>query len=106
MRIRSYPWPTTIEAIVSAYVRLRNRRALENMRDLRRHLLGTLQSTSGIDPAQSRDAVLEDMYRPTRRYRTVATRRTDHSGNRRGANVSGKAWKLPRGARGIWRHTY
>lgn len=52
---------TTIEAIVSAYVRLGNRRALENMRDLRRKLLGALQSTSGIDPAQSRDAVLEDL---------------------------------------------
>lgn len=51
----------SIEAIVSAYVRLGNRRALENMRELRRQLLGTLQGTSGIDPAQSRDALLEDL---------------------------------------------
>ena len=53
--------PTTIEAIVSAYVRLRNQRALEDMRQLRRQLIGTLQSTSGIDPAQSRGSVLEDL---------------------------------------------
>jgi len=39
---------TSIESIVSAYVRLKNRQALENMRDLRRQLLEQLQSTSGV----------------------------------------------------------
>lgn len=53
--------PTSIESIVSAYVRLGNRQALENMRELRCKLLVPLQSTSGINPAQSRDAVLEDL---------------------------------------------
>lgn len=50
-----------IKSIVTAYVRLENRRALENMRELRCQLLGALESTSGIDPAQSRDSVLEDL---------------------------------------------
>lgn len=53
--------PAAIKSIVSAYVRLENRRALEDMRELRRHLLGTLEATSRIDPAQSRDSVLEDL---------------------------------------------
>ncbi|MDA9545112.1 hypothetical protein ACM43_11755 [Bradyrhizobium sp. CCBAU 45321] len=52
---------TSIESIVSAYVRLKNRVALENMRDLRRQLLEQLQSTSGINPTGSRDALLEDL---------------------------------------------
>ncbi len=45
--IWTYPLATSIESIVSAYVRLKNRQALENMRDLRRQLLEQLQSTSG-----------------------------------------------------------
>lgn len=53
--------PTSVQPIVSAYVRLRNRQALENMRDLRRQLLGTVQTTSGIDPAQSRNSIVEDL---------------------------------------------
>ena len=53
--------PTTIETIVSADVRWGNRRALEDMQQLRRQLMGTLHSTSGIDPAQSRVSVLEDL---------------------------------------------
>ncbi|RZN10333.1 hypothetical protein CWO91_13490 [Bradyrhizobium genosp. SA-3] len=52
---------TSVETIVSAYVRLKNREALENMRELRRQLLAQLQSTSSIDPAESRDALLEDL---------------------------------------------
>ncbi|RTE88095.1 hypothetical protein D6B98_37990 [Bradyrhizobium sp. LVM 105] len=53
--------PTTVELIVSAYVRLKNRQALENMRELCGQLLGTLQSTSGTNPAQSRSSLLEDL---------------------------------------------
>lgn len=59
--IRSYPLPTSIGSIASAYVRLGNRRALENMRDFRRQLLEQLESTSGIDPVYSRDALIEDL---------------------------------------------
>lgn len=61
MCIRSHPLPTSIQSIVSAYVRLGNLQALENMRDLRRQLLGTVQTTASIDPAQSRDSILEDL---------------------------------------------
>ncbi|OAF13868.1 hypothetical protein AXW67_17945 [Bradyrhizobium neotropicale] len=53
--------PSSIESIVSAYVRLRNRRALEDMQDLRRQLLGNLQSTSSIDPRMALDIVREDL---------------------------------------------
>lgn len=53
--------PSSIELIVSAYVCLKNRRALEDMRELRRRLLGKLESTSGIDPRQSRELILEDL---------------------------------------------
>lgn len=52
---------TSIEEIVSAYVRMKNRQALENMRDLRRQLLEQLQSTSSVNPADSRDALLDDL---------------------------------------------
>jgi hypothetical protein len=47
--------------LVSAYVRSKNRQALENMRELRRQLLESLQSTSGINAAQSRSSILEDL---------------------------------------------
>lgn len=53
--------PSSIETIVSAYVNLKNRRALEEMRELRRQLLEKLQSTSGIDSRQSQELVLEDL---------------------------------------------
>lgn len=53
--------PSTVELIVSAYVRLKNRRALEDMRDLRRQLLGGLQAASGIDPRQALEQVREDL---------------------------------------------
>lgn len=53
--------PSTIETIVAAYVHLKNRRALEDMRELRRELLGSLQSTSSIDPRQAREQVHEDL---------------------------------------------
>jgi len=59
--IWSYSLATSVETIVSAYVRLKNRQALENMRDLRCQLLEQLQSTSSINPAESRDALLEDL---------------------------------------------
>ncbi|MEK9279933.1 MULTISPECIES: hypothetical protein [unclassified Bradyrhizobium] len=52
---------STIESIVSAYVRLKNQRALEDMQDLRRQLLGNLQSTSSIDPRKALDVVREDL---------------------------------------------
>jgi len=41
--------------------RLSDRQALENMRDLRRRLLEQLQSTSGVNPTRSQDALLEDL---------------------------------------------
>lgn len=53
--------PSTIELIVSAYVRLRNRQALEEMRELRRQLLGGLQTASGIEPRQALEQVREDL---------------------------------------------
>lgn len=53
--------PAGIEAIVLAYVRSKNRQALENMRELRRQLLKPLQSKSSIDAARSRDSILEDL---------------------------------------------
>lgn len=59
--VGTYPLATSIESIVSAYVRLNNRQALENMRELRRQLLEQLESTSALDPAHSRDALLEDL---------------------------------------------
>lgn len=59
--IWTYPLATSIESIVSAYVRLKNRQALENMRDLRRQLLEQLQSTSSANPADSQDALLDDL---------------------------------------------
>lgn len=57
----SYKLPASIESIVSAYVRLKNRQALENMRELRRELLKPLQSASSINAARSRDSILEDL---------------------------------------------
>ena len=57
----SYRLGTSTESIVSAYVRLKNRMALENMRELRRQLLEQLQSTSGISLTDSRDALHEDL---------------------------------------------
>lgn len=59
--IGTCPLATSIESIVSAYVRLNNRQALENMRELRRQLLEQLESTSGVDPAHSKDALLGDL---------------------------------------------
>lgn len=51
----------TIELIVSAYVRLKNRRALEDMRELRRQLLGGLQAAPGINPRAALKHVEEDL---------------------------------------------
>lgn len=56
-----YPLTTSIGLIVSACVRLNNRQALENMRCLRRQLLEQLQPASGVNPPDSRDALLEDL---------------------------------------------
>lgn len=53
--------PAGIESIVSAYVRSKNRQALENMRALRGELLRPLQCRSIVDAARSRDSILEDL---------------------------------------------
>ena len=53
--------PTSMESIVSAYVRLKNRQALEDMREFRRQLLKPLQSAVSINATNSRAAVLEDL---------------------------------------------
>jgi hypothetical protein len=51
---------TTIELIVSAYVRLKNRRALDDMRELRHRLLKNL-GTSGFDSRQALEQVQRDL---------------------------------------------
>ncbi|TYL96168.1 hypothetical protein FXB40_12715 [Bradyrhizobium rifense] len=51
----------SLKSRVSAYVRAKNRQALENMRELRRQLLERLQSTSSINAAQSRASIQEDL---------------------------------------------
>ncbi|WP_407122358.1 hypothetical protein [Bradyrhizobium sp. STM 3561] len=51
----------TIELIVSAYVRLRNRRALDDMRELRRGLLKDLQIAAGSDSRRALEQVQEDL---------------------------------------------
>jgi hypothetical protein len=51
---------TTIELIVSAYVRLKNRRALDDMRELRHRLLKDL-GTSGFDSRQALEQVQRDL---------------------------------------------
>lgn len=53
--------PAGVQAIVSAYVRSKNRQALENMRELRHQLLKPLQSRSGGDAARSRASILHDL---------------------------------------------
>lgn len=53
--------PAGIEAIVSAYVRSKNRQALENMQALRRELLSPLQCRSSNGAAQARDSILGDL---------------------------------------------
>ncbi|GLR91866.1 hypothetical protein [Bradyrhizobium iriomotense] len=52
---------TTIELIVSAYVRLKNRRALDDMRELRRRLPKDLRAASGFDSRQALKQVQEDL---------------------------------------------
>lgn len=59
--IGSYPMPAGIESIVSAYVRLTNRQALEDMRELRRQLLRPLQGRSSNGAALSRDSIFRDL---------------------------------------------
>ncbi|MDA9436026.1 hypothetical protein [Bradyrhizobium sp. CCBAU 51627] len=51
----------TIELIVSAYVRLKNRRALDDMRDLRHELLKDLQAASGFDSRRALEEVRKDL---------------------------------------------
>jgi hypothetical protein len=51
---------TTIELIVSAYVRLKNRPALDDMRELRHRLLKDL-ATSGFDSRQAMKQVQMDL---------------------------------------------
>jgi hypothetical protein len=56
-----HPMPsTTIELIVSAYVRLKNWRALDDMRELRHRLLKDL-ATSGFDSRQTLEQVQRDL---------------------------------------------
>ena len=52
---------SAIDQIVSAYVRLKNRQALEDMRMNRRRLLVDVQSTTGIDPTESVVTLQEDI---------------------------------------------
>ncbi|GLR91922.1 hypothetical protein [Bradyrhizobium iriomotense] len=52
---------TTIELIVSAYVRLKNQRALDDMRELRQRLLKDLQAASGFDSRQALEQVQKDL---------------------------------------------
>ncbi|MGY3407307.1 hypothetical protein ACVWZV_003420 [Bradyrhizobium sp. GM5.1] len=52
---------STIELIVSAHVKLRNRRALEDLREHRRQLLGRLRTVTGLDPALAIERVEEDI---------------------------------------------
>lgn len=51
----------TIELIVSAYVRLKNRQALDDMRELRHRLLKDLQAAPGFEPRQALKHVQEDL---------------------------------------------
>jgi len=53
--------PSTIETLVSAYVRLKNRRALENMRELRGQLLQNLHSAASIDPRHALKHLYDDL---------------------------------------------
>ena len=52
---------TTIELIVSAYVRLKNRLALYDMRELRHRLLKDLRAASGFDSRQALKQVQDDL---------------------------------------------
>lgn len=52
---------TTMELIVSAYVRLKNRRALDDMRELRHRLLKDLQAASAFESRQALKQVQEDL---------------------------------------------
>ncbi|TYL81737.1 hypothetical protein FXB40_47375 [Bradyrhizobium rifense] len=53
--------PGSLKTLVFAYVRSKNKQALQNMRELRRQLLEPLQSTSSINAAQSRESIHEDL---------------------------------------------
>ncbi|MGY8685719.1 hypothetical protein Q2941_49635 [Bradyrhizobium sp. UFLA05-153] len=55
------PMPSTIETLVSVHVRLKNRQALEDMRELRRQLLENLLSTASIDPRGALKYVHDDL---------------------------------------------
>jgi hypothetical protein len=55
------PMPSTIEKLVSAYVRLENRRALENMRELRRQLLQNQHSVASIDSRHALKHIHDDL---------------------------------------------
>ena len=52
---------TTIELIVSAYLRLKNRLALYDMRELRHRLLKDLRAASGFDSRQALKQVQDDL---------------------------------------------
>ncbi|MDN5001036.1 hypothetical protein ACFQZO_09110 [Bradyrhizobium sp. GCM10027634] len=52
---------SSIELIVASHVELKNRRALEELRGHRHHLLEQLRMVSGIDPARAIEQVEEDI---------------------------------------------
>jgi hypothetical protein len=52
--------PSTVEILVSAHVRLKNRRALESMRELRRELLQYMHCAS-VDPRHAQQHVYDDL---------------------------------------------
>lgn len=51
-----------IELIVASHVELKNRRALEELREHRRRLLEQLRTVSGIDPTRAIEQVEEDIH--------------------------------------------
>jgi hypothetical protein len=53
--------PSAIGSIVSAHVSLKNRRALEEMRDHRDQLLRQLRAVTGLDPTTAIERVEEDI---------------------------------------------
>jgi hypothetical protein len=53
--------PSTIETLVSVHVRLKNQRALLEMRELRRQLLQNLQCTASNDPRHALKYVHDDL---------------------------------------------
>ncbi|UVO39446.1 hypothetical protein KUL72_14380 [Bradyrhizobium arachidis] len=53
---------SSMELIVASHVELKNRRALEELREHRRRLLDQLRTVSGIDPTRAIEQVEEDIH--------------------------------------------